>query len=173
MASLTKIMTCMVSLQLAQDMKLNIDKTWFRVSQQAANMTGTSANLTENQRVTIHDLLFGLMLPSGNDAAVTLAEGFTELLRKHRQRPGITTAKDLNSNTTTSKNSSHKSQSWNSFVKEMNLMALKLHLKTTRYTNPHGLADKANHSTALELAQLSSYAMKNPIVREIVARKAF
>jgi D-alanyl-D-alanine carboxypeptidase (penicillin-binding protein 5/6) len=55
----------------------------------------------------------------------------------------------------------------------MNLMALKLHLKTTRYTNPHGLADKANHSTALELAQLSSYAMKNPIVREIVARKAF
>ena len=58
-------------------MKLNINKTWFKVSQLAANMTGTSANLTENQRVTIHDLLYGLMLPSGNDAAVTLAEGFT------------------------------------------------------------------------------------------------
>ena len=84
MASLTKIMTCIVSLQLAQDMKLNINKTWFKVSQLAANMTGTSANLTENQRVTIHDLLYGLMLPSGNDAAVTLAEGFTEQLRKNR-----------------------------------------------------------------------------------------
>ncbi len=84
MASLTKIMTCIVSLQLAQDMKLNINKTWFKVSQLAANMTGTSANLTENQRVTIHDLLYGLMLPSGNDAAVTLAEGFTEQLRKIR-----------------------------------------------------------------------------------------
>ncbi len=31
-------------------------------------------------------------------------------------------------------------------------MAQKLHMKTTKYTNPHGLADKANHSTAFELA---------------------
>jgi len=48
MASLTKIMTCIVSLQLCQEFKLNINKTWFRVSQLAASMTGTSANLTEN-----------------------------------------------------------------------------------------------------------------------------
>jgi len=60
-------------------------------------MTGTSANLTENQRVTIHDLLYGLMLPSGNDAAMTLAEGFTELLRKARARPTIGKETKLNS----------------------------------------------------------------------------
>jgi serine-type D-Ala-D-Ala carboxypeptidase (penicillin-binding protein 5/6) len=81
MASLTKIMTTLVSLHLAQELKLNIHKHWFRVSNIAANTIGTTANLTENQRVTIHDLLYGLMLPSGNDAAMTLAEGFTELLR--------------------------------------------------------------------------------------------
>jgi D-alanyl-D-alanine carboxypeptidase (penicillin-binding protein 5/6) len=61
-------------------------KTWFRVSQLAASMTGTSANLTENQRVTVHDLLYALMLPSGNDAAVTLAEGFNEILERHRSK---------------------------------------------------------------------------------------
>lgn len=55
-------------------------RKYFRVSEYAAGMIGTSACLTENQRVTINDLLYGLMLPSGNDAAMTLAEGFTELL---------------------------------------------------------------------------------------------
>lgn len=84
MASLTKIMTTLVSIHLAQELKLNIHKTWFRVSNLAANTIGTTANLTENQRVTIHDLLYGLMLPSGNDAAMTLAEGFTELLRQKK-----------------------------------------------------------------------------------------
>ena len=43
----------------------------------------------------------------------------------------------------------------------MNKMCLKLHLKSTYYTNPHGLADKANHSTAFELACVANYAMKN------------
>jgi D-alanyl-D-alanine carboxypeptidase (penicillin-binding protein 5/6) len=82
MASLTKIMTTLVTLQLCQELKLNMYKTWFRVSPYAAGMNGTSANLMENQRVTIYDLLYGLMLPSGNDAAVTLAENFTEILEK-------------------------------------------------------------------------------------------
>ncbi len=39
-------------------------------------MRGTSANLIENEYVTIYDLLHGLMLPSGNDAAYSLAENF-------------------------------------------------------------------------------------------------
>ncbi len=80
MASLTKIMTCLVSIQLAASLKLKLKSTYFKVSQLAANTIGTSADLAENQRVSIYDLLFGLMLPSGNDAAMTLAEGFTELL---------------------------------------------------------------------------------------------
>jgi len=84
MASLTKIMTCLVSLHLASELKLDINKTWFKVSKKAADTIGTSANLTENQRLTIIDLLYGLMLPSGNDAAVTLAENFTERLLQVR-----------------------------------------------------------------------------------------
>lgn len=89
------------------------------------------------------------MLPSGNDAAVTLAEGFTELLMKARARPGISGAKPNSKN------------NMGIFIKEMNIMAKKLHMKQTNYTNPHGLSEKSNHSTAYELAYLSSYAMKN------------
>jgi len=53
----------------------------------------------------------------------------------------------------------------------MNKLAYKNHLRNTVYTNPHGLADKANHSTAAELAHLANYAMKNSVFRKIVATK--
>ena len=46
-------------------------------------------------------------------------------------------------------------------------------MKHTKYTNPHGLADKANHSTASELAMLSSMAMRERFVREIVRSKTY
>lgn len=80
MASLTKIMTCVVSINLATEMKLDIKSHYFKVSRNAARTIGTSANLAENQRVCIYDLLHGLMLPSGNDAAVCLAENFSQLI---------------------------------------------------------------------------------------------
>lgn len=45
-----------------------------RVTDVAAKMTGTSANLKAGHWITLRDLLYGTMLPSGNDAAYTLAE---------------------------------------------------------------------------------------------------
>jgi D-alanyl-D-alanine carboxypeptidase len=46
------------------------------VSKNASTVGGTSAMLREGQRLSIYDLLHGLMLPSGNDAAMVLAEHF-------------------------------------------------------------------------------------------------
>jgi D-alanyl-D-alanine carboxypeptidase len=45
MASLTKIMTCLVSIKLAKQHKLDIKPHFFKVSKNAAECTGTSANL--------------------------------------------------------------------------------------------------------------------------------
>lgn len=59
-------------------------KTLFSVSLNAATTPGTTANLKVGQRVKIFDLIHALMLPSGNDAAVTLAENFGEILLKQR-----------------------------------------------------------------------------------------
>ena len=44
-ASLTKIMTAYVSLQLAKELHLDLHKTYFTVSENAASITGTSANI--------------------------------------------------------------------------------------------------------------------------------
>ena len=50
-------------------------------------------------------------------------------------------------------------------MKQMNKMARKIHMRLTNYANPHGLADKSNHSTALEQAFLANYCMRNEIFR--------
>ena len=86
MASLTKIMTSLVSLELAQQMNLDIRNTYFKVSLKAATTIGTTANLVDGQVLSIWDLLHGLMLPSGNDAAMVLAENFSERINMKTNR---------------------------------------------------------------------------------------
>lgn len=43
-------------------------------------LIGTTSNLRENEWILIKDLFYGLMLPSGNDSSVVLAENFGCLL---------------------------------------------------------------------------------------------
>lgn len=45
-------------------------------------MIGTSAGLKPNYWITLHDLLYGVMLPSGNDAAYSVAEYLGFVLMK-------------------------------------------------------------------------------------------
>ena len=74
MASLTKIMTSICVLELCEKYQMKLSTTYFKVTEWAAKTIGTTANLCANSWVSIEDLLFGLMLPSGNDASMVLAE---------------------------------------------------------------------------------------------------
>ena len=53
---------------------MNRSSTYFKVTEWAARTIGTTANLLDNAWMSVEDLLYGLMLPSGNDAAMVLAE---------------------------------------------------------------------------------------------------
>lgn len=68
-ASITKIMTCIVVLEKAS---LTDEIT---VGEEILKMYGTNIYLEVGEVLTVKDLLYGLMLRSGNDAAVTLAVG--------------------------------------------------------------------------------------------------
>lgn len=68
MASTTKIMTAIVVIEMD-----DLNKT-IEVSKKAANTGGSRLGLRTGDKITIKDLLYGLMLCSGNDAAVALAE---------------------------------------------------------------------------------------------------
>lgn len=65
MASTTKIMTAIVVLENA---KLTDTVT---ITTKAAGIGGSRLGLKKNDKITVNDLLYGLMLRSGNDDAVT------------------------------------------------------------------------------------------------------
>jgi D-alanyl-D-alanine carboxypeptidase len=79
-ASMTKIMTLFVVIQIIRKIKLNAEKTMLQVSKNAATVGGTSAKLKTGDVLSIWDLCHGLMLPSGNDAGICLAEHFGQYL---------------------------------------------------------------------------------------------
>lgn len=68
MASTTKIMTAIVVIE-----NCNLDETVI-VSKKAAGTGGSRLGLKTGDKVTVRNLLYGLMMRSGNDSAVALAE---------------------------------------------------------------------------------------------------
>ena len=60
-----------------------------RVSDEAAEMPGTSAELEVGDVLTIEDLLYALMLPSGNDAATVLAECIGKIIQRNKKKPSL------------------------------------------------------------------------------------
>lgn len=90
MASTTKIMTAIVVLENA-----NLDDV-VAISKKAAGTGGSRLKIRTEDKITVRDLLYGLMLRSGNDAAVALAEhvgesveGFAGLMNKKAEQIGL------------------------------------------------------------------------------------
>lgn len=69
MASTTKIMTFIVAIEHCEDLYETVT-----VSRAAAYTDGSSMHLAEGETISLHDLFYGLLLNSGNDAAVAIAE---------------------------------------------------------------------------------------------------
>lgn len=91
MASTTKIMTATIIIE-----KCNLSDT-IEISKKAAGTGGSRLGLKTGDKITVLDLLYGLMLRSGNDAAVALAEyaggdinGFAELMNAKALELGLT-----------------------------------------------------------------------------------
>jgi len=103
-ASLTKIMTAYVTFQALRDKKLDINQK-VNVSVKAWKVDASSSKMFIDPAtpVSINDLLHGLMVQSGNDAAVALAEAvagdegtFVTLMNREAQRMGLTNTRFAN-----------------------------------------------------------------------------
>ena len=98
-ASTTKIMTALVICEQTNV----LDRV--KIPKEAVSIEGSSMYLKEGEVLTVQELLYGLMLQSGNDAAVALAiycggtvEGFTELMNDKAHRLGMTQSHFANPN---------------------------------------------------------------------------
>lgn len=136
MASTTKIVTALTVIENATD----LDKL-VTIPKSATLVEGSSIYLRENEQLTIKQLLYGLMLQSGNDSAETLALEIGGT-KEH-------------------------------FAELMNITAKKCGAENSNFVTPHGLDDKNHYTTAYDLAKITSYALKNPIFKEIVSTKSF
>lgn len=90
----------------------------------------------KGEQLFFKDILYAMLVPSGNDAALAIAENY----------PGGEKA----------------------FILQMNKKARSLNLSNTRFADSSGLSDN-DYSTALDLARLTSIALKNPTFSEVVA----
>lgn len=135
MASTTKIMTSILLIENA-DLNQTIE-----VSAKAGGTGGSRLGLKKNDKITMRDLLYGLMLKSGNDAAVAIAETV--------------------------------GGSVEGFAEMMNNKAKELHLENTHFVTPHGLDNPEHYTTAVELAKLADYALKNETFAKVVNTKTY
>lgn len=146
-ASTTKIMTAWIVFRLAADDPNVLDET-ITVSERAAKTNGTGARIKAGEKYAVRDMLYGLLLPSGNDAATALAEQFG----KRFPGDGKADADPLAL-----------------FVAEMNRRAAARKLAETKYLDPHGLG--RNLSSARNLAVLAATAMQDELFRKYVGTR--
>ena len=90
MASTTKILTALIAIERG-----NLNEELI-VSKNAASISGSKVGYKASEKVTVHELLYGLMYRSGNDAAVTIAEGiggsiqgFSEIMNNYAISIGL------------------------------------------------------------------------------------
>jgi len=101
-ASLTKLMTAYLVFDALKARRITLEQT-FGVSERAWKMPGSRMFIDPKMQVPVEDLLKGMIVQSGNDATVALAEGvagsverFVELMNQQAQALGMTRTRYLN-----------------------------------------------------------------------------
>jgi serine-type D-Ala-D-Ala carboxypeptidase (penicillin-binding protein 5/6) len=134
-ASLTKMMTALVVVERLRE------GSHVRITPEALDYRGSGVGLLPRGKwIGVSTMLHGLLLPSGNDAAIALAQRAAGSVRR--------------------------------FVRMMNARAHEMGLACTRFSSPHGLQDRGNHSCAPDLAVLARAVLREPRLARIVRRRS-
>lgn len=144
-ASLTKVMTSAVALRYVSP-----DEVFTVGSEQGLVREGSSVSfIAPGHRIKLYDLITAMMLPSGNDAAYTVA---------------VSTARVVSENPDMSDESAVEY-----FCGLMNDMARELGMTGSHFADPDGWDNDAHYTTVNDLIKLSKYALSLPEIREIAA----
>jgi D-alanyl-D-alanine carboxypeptidase (penicillin-binding protein 5/6) len=159
-ASTTKIMSGYLICRLAEH-EPEILEEMVTVSTRADETRGSTAGLIAGERLPAGELLYGLMLPSGNDAAVALAEHF-----------GGRVARGYKTQADSAPHEEATPQArYDAFIAAMNHEAQELCLANTAFKNPHGMTTEGHVATCRDLLTLAHAALKNELFRKVVATR--
>jgi D-alanyl-D-alanine carboxypeptidase (penicillin-binding protein 5/6) len=150
-ASTTKMMTAwLIAKEAAKDPKILEESLLY--SRRADDTIGSTSAIRAGESLRVKDALFGLMLPSGNDASVAFAEHFGERLRP----AGCSETDPLAM-----------------FIAAMNAEAVKLGMNHSHFVNPHGLTHAEHLSSCVDLAKLATAVLSSSLLREIVGTREY
>ncbi len=148
-ASMTKIMTALVALD-----HLNPDEIVVTGSEVNLAPSGSSlAGHKPGEAILVINLMRGLLIPSGNESGIVVAKAVV------KKSKGV---EDVN-----------YGEAEKIFAEMMNEKAKKLGANDTNFVNPYGGHDQNHYSTAFDMALIAKEAMKNPLIKQIVAEKSF
>ena len=147
MASTTKIMTALIAIQAAGLNKIvTIQQDAF---DEVYLHNGSSAKLQVGDRLTLKDLLYGLMLPSGDDAAIAIADAVSG-----------STANFVNI--------------MNLFAYRLRLFQTHyINPDGLTYYDANGQPLQGHYTTAYDLVRLADYAMAIPLFAQIVRTQRY
>ena len=142
MASTTKIMTAIIALEKGKPEQVVTIKQ--QDVDEAKNNNGSNAQLVVGDQIRMEDLIYALMLPSGDDAAMSIAEAisgtpdnFVKLMNDYARRLHLTQTHYINADGLT-------------------------------YKLADGKPNSDQYTTAADLAQLTRYALHNERFAQIV-----
>lgn len=156
-ASTTKLMTAWLVAKLAAA-DPGVLKEVIAFSQRADETIGSTAAVSAGERVVVGDLLYGLLLPSGNDASVALAEHFGRRFIVGGDLPDAQLSAEA---------------SYDRFIEVMNAEAKTLGLDATSFENPHGLTEDGHGASAIDLCRLAVKVLHDPILSPIVSTRRY
>jgi D-alanyl-D-alanine carboxypeptidase (penicillin-binding protein 5/6) len=157
-ASTTKMMCAYVILELAAQQPALLDEV-VTFSQLADNTSGSTADIKAGESVSVRDGLYGLLLPSGNDAGNAFAEHFNDRFDPPDER---LRALGLDNPVLATRAN---------FIAEMNRTAQRLGMTNTIYRSSFGDGGTPDDRTisVRDLTRLAWHGMRNPRFRQYVS----
>jgi len=148
-ASTTKILTALVAVEHGDlDEILTVGSEVLHIA-----WDSSKAGFMIGDQITLRELIFGLMLPSGNDAAYIIAVHFG---RQQAKDPELSVNKALEV-----------------FAEMMNHRARQVGANATNFTVPDGYHHQNHYTTAQNLALLAREAMEHDFLREVVGTSRY
>lgn len=176
MASLTKIMTYIVTVETIPD----LNNTRITVPQSVADDladTGSSlADIVVGEEFSVFELLHMMMIPSGNDAAATLAAYIDSLqitVGSLESNEEIESQYEVIEEADEAETEAPPAEDPNrilTFVDLMNRKAAELGCSNTHFVNAHGLHQEGHYSTARDMLTIAEHALKLPYFSEITSK---
>lgn len=151
-ASTTKMMTAWLVAKEAEKAPEVLSEI-LKYSERADKTIGSTSDVRAGEFLTVREALYGLMLPSGNDASVAFSEHFGK-----RFKPS---------------DWDESRDPLDMFVAAMNAEAKALGMTNTTFRNPHGLTHPEHKSTCAELALLARKILESPMLSEVISCREY